>query len=546
MFEKSGRGLITWQELSSLLKALGIPDIATGMLNRMSIAHTPDNSPGLEYKPFLNLLHSDSFSSTLDYTYNRHNSTYNVRVIKKSISLLVDGFLTFGTLRAARLGFTLYEGETCTGLTLDAPVLCSALRVSGLSIAPKKLSSWLTSIEEDVPGRLQLYEFLDLVKLCSDRLEQTKSVPAVSTSVERSRVGLFELTDANFLLTPGQKLGKHMDEDYDNTVSLVNLQQLPPRESLTSSTKKSSSPEFNNNTNSRNSKRVEEGLDLYGQIRGSLVTSTSYVQNARTNQSSGATSRSLSTRPHSVADNHKSKLPSLQLSSSFHSPNRRSASAPSMRSVDSQRSTKIDSEGNHDGREPLPRHMTASAPLMRGFSKDKTDAFDEGEFALPERRLERYETLRDYIAVNGEASLSRIVTSSIGASHRQPIHLSPPSSPHLGKMEERKKKVKQPKRAEESRRNTRNAQKGFSVDSLANNLEDIINSNKPYAMGDLTKAPSTRKPSMHLNDDVDIDLPSALVVSSSTAEGHTITRPARPRTESPARSITFNLNPAGI
>lgn len=49
---------------------------------------------------------------------------------------------------------------------------------------------------------------------------------------------------------------------------------------------------------------------------------------------------------------------------------------------------------------------------------------------------------------------------------------------------------------------------------------------------------------MHLHDDVDIDLPSALVVSSSSAEGYT--RPARPRTESPARSITFNLNPTGI
>lgn len=111
--------------------------------------------------------------------------------------------------------------------------------------------------------------------------------------------------------------------------------------------------------------------------------------------------------------------------------------------------------------------------------------------------MEKYDTLREYfylpslisfnlanifnssfIATNGEASLSRIVTSSIGASHKQPNHLSPPSSPHLGKLEERKKKGKQPKRAfEDGRRNPKSSQTKdhrFSVVRNSNNTSTLI------------------------------------------------------------------------
>jgi len=549
MFDKTGRGIITWRELSSLMKALGIPDIPLGLLNRMAASHTPENSPGLEYKSFLHLLHSDPFSATLDYTYNRHNSTYNIRVIKKALSLLIDGFLSLEDLQASRMGFTLYEGETCNGIQLEAASVIAAMRVTGKAIAPRKLVAWLDGIEEDVPGRLQLYEFLELVKLCNDRTEENKAVPTVTTTVDRSRAGLFELTDANFLLTPNQKLEKHMNEDYDNTVSLVNSQQIPPRETLTSAKKSASSHDFQKHSlHAKKSKGVEESLELYDQLRGSIKSSSTHVQSARAIRSS---SRGASTRPQSVClldrDTRNARLPTLRLQSA----GPRSASAPSMRSLDSQKSFRVsDLESNYDGpreREVVPRHLTASAPLIRGFGKDKFESgLDDGEFGINERRLENYETLRGYITANGEASLSRIVTSSIGASHK--LHASPPPSPHLGKLEERKKRPK-PKRAfEESKKLTKPIYKDhrFSMDLLANNLEDIINGSSRPNTSDFAKVLSTKRPGSSMaNEDSDNDnLPNAGPVANPTepAQGRIRTRNAN---ETPVRNITFNLNSTG-
>jgi hypothetical protein len=41
------------------------------------------------------LLHTDEFHVMLDYTFNKHNSTYNIRVIKKVLSILIAGILTY-------------------------------------------------------------------------------------------------------------------------------------------------------------------------------------------------------------------------------------------------------------------------------------------------------------------------------------------------------------------------------------------------------------------------------------------------------------------
>ncbi len=51
------------------------------------------------------------------------------------------------------MGFTLYEGEMCNGIQLDAHSVTSVMRVTGKAIAPKKLQAWLDNVEEDVPGR---------------------------------------------------------------------------------------------------------------------------------------------------------------------------------------------------------------------------------------------------------------------------------------------------------------------------------------------------------------------------------------------------------
>jgi hypothetical protein len=68
-------------------------------------------------------------------------------------------------LREARMAFMLYEGELSAGISLDEKSIEAALRVTGKVIAPRKLQEWMKSVTPDVPGKLQLYEYLDLIKM---------------------------------------------------------------------------------------------------------------------------------------------------------------------------------------------------------------------------------------------------------------------------------------------------------------------------------------------------------------------------------------------
>lgn len=531
MFDKFGRGVITWRELSSLTKALGIPDIPLGLLHRIAAEFTPDNSVGLDYKAFLHLLLSDSFAESLDYTYNRHNSTYNIRVIRKSLAFLVEGFLSLEDLRSARMGFTLYEGETCNGIQLDASVVSAAMRVTGKAIAPKKLQAWLDAVEEDVPGRLQLYEFLELVKLCNDRSDLAKSVPNTATSIERSRIGLFELTDPNFLLTPGQKLSKQMDEDYESMVSTMNSQQMLPRE--TAATSKTSNSDFHNFAakHARRNKRVDESLDLYSQIRESIKSTTAHVNNARAMNTSAPSSR-----PRTVSGERTAQLPTLHLSSSLRpaTRERRSTSAPSFRSMESQKTSRLsdaesvtfDSKLDRD-KDSLPRHLSLRSPHA---TKEKVEGtIDNAEVTIPDRKMDNYETLRDYLTSNGEASLSRIITSSIGASYK---HTSPPSSPDA-KLEDRRKK-------KNKRGNAKNLQSIYrdrlSKGSPAAALEEMFAKVASGNAEGLAKMQSMRKPVPPPTEDPDPSNNAPSNVSEENAR-------SRPRTshEGAATRITFQL-----
>ena len=43
----------------------------------------------------MQLLKSDAFLESLDYTFNKHNSSYNARVIRKAVTLVVDGIIRY-------------------------------------------------------------------------------------------------------------------------------------------------------------------------------------------------------------------------------------------------------------------------------------------------------------------------------------------------------------------------------------------------------------------------------------------------------------------
>ncbi len=100
-------------------------------------------------------------------------------------------------------------------------------QVTGKVIAPKKLQEWLKQLSPDVPGRMQLYEYFDLIKLCDNKEGLKRLVANQMTSIQKDGNGLYEvrrkfnvpnvlqLADSSFLLTPDQKLLRKMDDEYD-------------------------------------------------------------------------------------------------------------------------------------------------------------------------------------------------------------------------------------------------------------------------------------------------------------------------------------------
>eukprot|EP01116_Phalansterium_solitarium_P015278 TRINITY_DN3362_c0_g1_i3.p1 TRINITY_DN3362_c0_g1~~TRINITY_DN3362_c0_g1_i3.p1 ORF type:complete len:400 (-),score=73.22 TRINITY_DN3362_c0_g1_i3:294-1358(-) len=269
MFDKFGKGIISWGDLGGIFKALGFPEPSSGLLIRAKIESNPSNTAGLDNKELQKLLHSEEMNQALDYTFNKHNSTYNIRVIKKAIQILVASALTIEELREARMSFLLYEGELSAGILLDEKAVLTTLKVTRKAISSKKLREWLNQLSPDVPGRIQLYEFFDLFRNCENKETVRKQLHNPAKSIEKGKTGLYELTDSSFLLTPEAKLLKKMDDDYDVAANMLPLQQPSNLQKRTKEQTKQSS-----GRGGTMRPRVEMLQESYSQIR-SAITETS-------------------------------------------------------------------------------------------------------------------------------------------------------------------------------------------------------------------------------------------------------------------------------
>jgi hypothetical protein len=161
----------------------------------------------------------------LDYTFNKHNNTYNVRVIKKIIALQITASLDIESVRRARTAFFLFEGEICNGVPLDPDALLEILRLTTKSVAPSKLQEWIRQTSPDIASKVQLYEFLDLLQLCEgDDDSEGAAASAPTTNSPNERNGLYQLQDSSFLLSPDRANQKQLDEEYETLLSSLQAQ----------------------------------------------------------------------------------------------------------------------------------------------------------------------------------------------------------------------------------------------------------------------------------------------------------------------------------
>eukprot|EP01112_Ceratiomyxa_fruticulosa_P015662 TRINITY_DN4637_c0_g1_i1.p1 TRINITY_DN4637_c0_g1~~TRINITY_DN4637_c0_g1_i1.p1 ORF type:complete len:522 (+),score=87.48 TRINITY_DN4637_c0_g1_i1:130-1695(+) len=317
VFDKTGGGVITWRELDQIMVSLGYPQINAVTLKRAGVPdiHAPSSgASGLDFANFLVLLKSEELYNILDYSFNRHNAVYNIRVLKRAVQLLVDGHLELSSIRLARMAFSLYEGELCLGIPLEERSLMSLMRLTGKVIAPKKLQEWIQKTVVDIPNRVQLYEFFDIVRIADHREQVIKAISQPSSlSISKNKVGLFDVSDNSFLLTPEQKLLKKMDDDYDAYLSLLQAQQNPTKDHLEQRRNKSGpyksvkllsdhqSEEGSDDETANDGKKGIGGKEIvFDHIRESLRVGASNLVQVRTHLTSHPFPPTHTTRPHSV------------------------------------------------------------------------------------------------------------------------------------------------------------------------------------------------------------------------------------------------------
>ncbi|KAJ8023586.1 hypothetical protein HOLleu_36065 [Holothuria leucospilota] len=163
-----------WEELSCLSRALGFHHEVIEACLPSEIVRKEEGISHRELMKFINL---KFFNDALDRSANMHTADYNINVLKKSIELLNHRLLSFDELSDVRVAFQVYEAGDMRGMVIDQHTLMRTLKLSGRTVAPLKLMHRVKHMEGrlDEPGRLQLYEFLDLIVLCE--LSDNISVP---------------------------------------------------------------------------------------------------------------------------------------------------------------------------------------------------------------------------------------------------------------------------------------------------------------------------------------------------------------------------------
>ncbi|XP_066544593.1 uncharacterized protein LOC136711908 [Amia ocellicauda] len=192
--------LYSWAELRMLSAALGFP---SNLLLRRLPSELVKEEPGVRSQGLRRRLDLDCFVVALDSSHNGKSGIYNVKTLRKCLDLLDCSFFSFAELKEARLAFSAYEALDQRGMRLDLRTLLRALKMCRRAISPLKLAHRIKHLQRGLtePGRLQLYEFLDLLPLC----EVQNQVP-----LQESRAGatqmtprhIYKLDEASSLLGP--------------------------------------------------------------------------------------------------------------------------------------------------------------------------------------------------------------------------------------------------------------------------------------------------------------------------------------------------------
>ncbi|XP_073502717.1 uncharacterized protein [Phyllobates terribilis] len=225
--QQSGHYSVT--DLRRLASALGFPSnslescLPPGSLHKGTI-----NSKELH-----RLFDLGYFTSALHFTFNMKSGLYNVKSILKCLDLLDRNALSFAAIQEANLAFTAYEHLDQKGVKAETNMLLRAIKMCGCAVSPQKLSFYMRQERSSFvePGRVQLYEFLDLLEICESRKKFSILEERVPSTDKAGR-GLYQMDDMRTLmLTPDEKLARHLNRRFQHVDSWM----LPQDTKATSS-----------------------------------------------------------------------------------------------------------------------------------------------------------------------------------------------------------------------------------------------------------------------------------------------------------------------
>ncbi|XP_063789206.1 uncharacterized protein LOC134944515 isoform X2 [Pseudophryne corroboree] len=194
--------------LRMLAAALGFPnDVIESSFPPGSLDRGGISSQGLR-----RLLDQGCLTSDLHFTYNMKSGLYNVNLIIKCLDLLDSYTISFTGIQEARVAFSAYEHLDQKGVRTETNILLKIVKMSGCGVSPQKLSLYLKQRSPSYveAGRVQLYEFLDLLAICEPRKKFFIQEGRLA-STDKAR-GLYQMDDVrSSVLTPDEKLTRHLN-----------------------------------------------------------------------------------------------------------------------------------------------------------------------------------------------------------------------------------------------------------------------------------------------------------------------------------------------
>ena len=159
------KGWYTLSELNYLSNSLGFDSSVFTKVILLEMKHL--GTKGLSEKQFIEMLNLKMFDKFLDNTFNNKPAKYNVKTIKKALQLLRHKVIGFPELSQARMAYFLYENDDQLGMDADSSTILKALRLCDRIMSPVQLDKYLidVSLSVQIPCRLQLFEFLELISL---------------------------------------------------------------------------------------------------------------------------------------------------------------------------------------------------------------------------------------------------------------------------------------------------------------------------------------------------------------------------------------------